>query len=307
MPNFTRRQAIAAGLAAPALTTLGVTSAHAAAEKLGASSETFKRFAVGDFEVTTILAGSALRDEPHSIFGLNVPADEFQAVSDSNFIPSDKARFFFSPTVVNTGSELVLFDTGLNAAGTTAALAEAGITPDQVDVVVLTHMHGDHIGGLLNEGAPTYANARYVAGSVENNHWAGSGNERYTANVVPVLEMTTFVEDGAKVASGITPIDTSGHTPGHMSYMIESNGSQFLVLGDVANHPVWSLAHPDWEVKFDMDKAAAAARRREVFDMLATDRVPFVGYHMPFPSVGFVENREDGFRFVPEMNQIGMS
>jgi len=76
-----------------------------------------------------------------------------------------------------------------------------------------------------------------------------------------------------------------------------------VLIADTANHYVWSLAYPDWEVRFDRDKAAAAATRRRVLDMLATDRVPFVGYHMPFPAVGFVETREDGFRYVPHSYQ----
>jgi glyoxylase-like metal-dependent hydrolase (beta-lactamase superfamily II) len=95
-----------------------------------------------------------------------------------------------------------------------------------------------------------------------------------------------------------------GHSPGHMVYMIESNGQRLAITADTANHYVWSLQKPDWEVKFDMDKAAAAAARKQVFGMLAADRVPFIGYHMPFPALGYVEPMGDGFRYVPASYQM---
>ena len=98
-----------------------------------------------------------------------------------------------------------------------------------------------------------------------------------------------------------------GHSPGHMGYVIESDGQRLVITADTANHFVWSLAHPDWEVKFDMDKVAAAASRRRVFGMLAADRVPFIGYHMPFPSLGFVEVLRDGFRYVPATYQMALN
>jgi glyoxylase-like metal-dependent hydrolase (beta-lactamase superfamily II) len=86
--------------------------------------------------------------------------------------------------------------------------------------------------------------------------------------------------------------------------MIESEGKNLLLMADLANHYVWSLAHPDWEVRFDMDKAAAAATRRKVLGMLAADRVPMIGYHMPFPALGYVETRGDGFHYVPASYQM---
>ncbi|MGL4404265.1 MAG: MBL fold metallo-hydrolase, partial [Notoacmeibacter sp.] len=87
-------------------------------------------------------------------------------------------------------------------------------------------------------------------------------------------------------------------------YRIESEGRQLVLTADTANHFVLSLQRPDWEVRFDMDKAAAAASRKSVFDMIATDRLPFVGYHMPFPAVGYVEKAAEGYRFVPETYQL---
>lgn len=114
----------------------------------------------------------------------------------------------------------------------------------------------------------------------------------------------SFVKDGDSPVSGITAMAAFGHTPGHMAYHLESGSDRLLIMADTANHYVWSLAYPDWEVSFDVDKAAAAATRRKLLDMVAADRIPLVGYHMPFPGLGYVEARENGFRFVPETYQM---
>lgn len=301
MPMITRRHMF---VGAAALTGMAATKSFAAAEMMGVGATRFNRVKLGGFEVTTLLAGTRAVGEPQKIFGMNVSAEEFAAASDAANIPTDQAQFFFTPTVVNTGAELVLFDTGLNAAGITGALAAAGYTAEQVDVVVITHMHGDHIGGLMEETTKTFPNARYVTGSAEFNAWDGAANERFEAKVRPLADEFTMIEDGAAVAGGITAMAAFGHTPGHMAYMLESEGRQLVLGADFANHYVWSLAYPDWEVRFDRDKAAAAATRRRMLNMMAADKIPFVGYHMPWPGVGYVETRGEGFHYVPASYQL---
>jgi glyoxylase-like metal-dependent hydrolase (beta-lactamase superfamily II) len=302
-PKFTRRAALAAGAALP-LAAVAPGVANAKAEMKGPSTPIHNRIALGDFEVTTLLAGSRAVEAPQNIFGMNVSEEEFVTASEEAYIPADKVQFFFTPTLVNTGSELILFDTGLNAEGITAAVEAAGYSADQVDKVVITHMHGDHIGGLMGDAGETFANASYITGSAENNHWSKADNDNYKGRVMPVLEKTSFLDDGGSVASGVTAMAAFGHTPGHMGYMVESAGHQLMLIADLANHPVWSLAKPDWEVKFDMDKSAAAASRRKVLGMLAADRVPMVGYHMPFPGIGFVAAKGDGFEYIPHSYQM---
>jgi glyoxylase-like metal-dependent hydrolase (beta-lactamase superfamily II) len=276
----------------------------AKAEMKGADFAKHHRVKLGEFEVTTLLAGTATRDEPQKIFGQNVSAEEFAAVSEEAFLPADKVQFFFTPTLVNTGAELILFDTGLNPKGITGAIAAAGYTPDQVDKVVITHMHGDHIGGLMGDAGETFTNAAYIGGAAEHNHWSGADNDGFKAKVAPLSEKMTMLDDGGSVASGITAMAAFGHTPGHMCYMIENGGQQMVLIADLANHPVWSLAKPDWEVRFDMDKAAAAASRRKVLGMIAADKVMMVGYHMPFPAMGYVAAKDDGFQYVPMSYQM---
>ena len=309
-PRLTRRHALMAAAALPVVASglIGTAPRAAAkAEMMGAGVAPFRRYGLGQFEVTTLLAGTRTVPEPQKIFGLNASADDFAAASEAAFIPTDRAQFFFTPTVVNTGAELILFDTGLSPEGIVGALAAAGYTPDQVDIVVLTHMHGDHIGGLSGDSGVTFPNARYVTGSVEHNHWSAAANEGFDAKVKPLNDQMTFLEGGASVASGITAVDAQGHTPGHMGYMLESGGQSLMLIADAANHFVWSLAKPDWEVSFDTDKAQAAATRRALFGQLAADRTPFIGYHMPFPALGYAEARGDGFHYVPASYQLIMS
>jgi len=302
--QITRRQALMSGAALPLA---AATPTLAQAQTAAASTlPTHRHFTLGDFQVTTLLSGSRRVENPQEIFGMNVDEDTFAEVSAQNFIPTDAAQFFFTPTVLNTGSELILFDTGNDAAGITAALAGAGYTPDQITHVVITHMHGDHIGGLTDEtGTETFANAAYVTGQAEFDHWASAENEGFEAKVRPLADKFTFLGDGNDVRGGVTSMATFGHTPGHMGYMLESGGSQLLLMADVANHYVWSVAFPDWEVRFDMDKEAAAATRRRVMNMAAADRIPLIGYHMPFPGLGFIDTRaDDTFHFVPHSYQL---
>lgn len=305
-PKITRRTALAGGAAMPLLAGLGIDSPAQAGGHAAPKSAIHNTFSRGEFQVSTLLAGTRAVEDIQTIFGMNVSAEEFADVSAQNFIPADAAQFFFTPTVIQTGSEVVLFDAGLSAEGTLAALNEAGVAAGDVTIVVITHMHGDHIGGLTDaDGNATYPNARYVTGQAEFDHWAKAENENFEGKVRPLAEKMTFLGDGDDVVSGITAVSAFGHTPGHMNYMVESGGDQVLLMADTANHYVWSLGYPEWEVRFDMDKAAAAATRKKILGMVAADKIPLIGYHMPFPGMGFVETRgEGGFRYVPATYQM---
>ncbi len=305
--RLTRRAALGTVAALPLAA--ATSPVLAAGTETKANSTIAKSFQLGDFTVTTLLDGSLPRDGAQDIFGGGASDEDFARVSADNFISPDVAQFFFTPTLVNTGSEMILFDTGLGQGGIQAALADAGVTPDQIDVVVITHMHPDHIGGMTTNDAATFANARYVTAAPEYDFWSAqdAGNrvgDMVAAKVTPMAEKMTFIGDGGEVASGVTGMAAFGHTPGHMVYHLESNGQRLVLTADLANHYVWSFAHPEWEVRFDMDKAAATESRRNVLGMLAADKVPMIGYHMPFPAAGYVESRGNGFRFVPVSYQM---
>ncbi len=116
----------------------------------------------------------------------------------------------------------------------------------------------------------------------------------------------TMISDGQDVVSGVTAVAAAGHTPGHTVYHVESEGRRLLIAADTANHYVASLQRPDWHVRFDMDKEAAAATRKKVFGMVAADGIAFTGYHMPSPAVGYVEPKGEGFRYVPATYQLNL-
>lgn len=280
------------------------------------------RFKVGGFEVVVIKDGARISGKPNETFGTNQTPEAVAELLKSNFLPTDNFVNGFSPVLVNTGRDVILFDTGFGKAGRKdgngrliEGMTAAGYSPEDVTIVVLTHMHGDHIGGVMEDGKPAFPNARYVAGQKEYDFWtdtaragtpAEGGHKLVLSNVKPLVEKITFLPDGGDVVTGISGMNAFGHSPGHMIYRLESEGKQLVLTADTANHFVLSLQKPEWEVKFDMDKAAAAASRKKVFDMVSTDRVAFLGYHMPFPSVGYAEKSGDGYRFVPKAYQFDL-
>ena len=304
---ISRRHALLAGaalpLAAPALLRARpLLAQEAPAMPLMPQSRDFR---LGAATVTALLAGSAAQEDPQSTFGMNVDPETFARASAAAFIPADRSVGFFTPTLLRRGSDVILFDTGLMAGGITAALASAGVEPGAVTHVVLTHMHPDHIGGLTDDaGAPTFPDAAYLAGRLEFDFWAGQGNEGFEAKVRPFAPRMTFLEPGSSPLAGVTPVAAYGHTPGHMAFLLEDAGEALLVTADTANHYVWSLGHPDWEVRFDADKAEAAATRRQVFGMAARERLPVLGYHLPWPALGYVEPAGDGFAWVAHSYQL---
>ncbi|MFK4808752.1 MBL fold metallo-hydrolase [Devosia sp. ZW T5_3] len=280
----------------------------------------FHRFMLGDFEITTILDGMRAFDGPHPVFGANQSADDVEALMEANFLPTRRMLGQFNPVLVNTGAELILFDTGNGPEGRESGtgqlvhrIAASGYSPSDITMVVISHLHADHINGLMEGDRPAFSQARYVVGQAEWDFWtstdfsgtpAASHAAAIRIKVLPLQEKMTFIGDSADVTAGVTSIAAAGHTPGHMAFMLESAGRNLLLTGDTANHFVASLQKPDWEVSFDMDKNAAADSRRRIFGMLAADRIPFIGYHMPHPSAGYVEPFEAGFRFVPVSYQF---
>ena len=320
--HISRRTALklSAGAAATPLL-VGGTAQQAAAKapQAGPSLPSHYRFKLGGFEITTILDGAIQLQGPHPIFGEDQFPEDVEKLAKDNFLPGNRMEISFTPVVVNTGSEIVFFDSGNgnrrrpNAGKLASLLAAAGIKPEDVDVVAITHCHADHIGGLMEGGKPLFPNARYAISAAEYDFWtakeSASGPTATTAgvvkeNVVPFAAKMSMLKDEGEVVPGIRAISCHGHTPGHTAYHMESDGKRFLLWGDVTNHYVASLQRPDWHVRFDMDKEKAVAARKKILGMAATDRIPVTGYHMPFPAVGFVEKQGEGYRWVPASYQL---
>lgn len=280
------------------------------------------RFTLGSSIVTVIKDGATVMDNPWETFGSNQSPEMVRKLLEQNFLPTEKLVNSYAPAIIDTGSDVIVVDTGFGAAGRARGLGRfreglkaAGYTPEQVTVVALTHLHGDHVGGLMEEGAPAFPNARYAVGEIEYGFWTDTaregtpveaGHKTVLATVAPFAEKMTFLKEGDQIVAGMTAMLAPGHTPGHLVFHLESADKQLVLTGDTANHYILSLGRPDWEVRFDLDKAQAARTRRRIFDMIAADRIPFLGFHMPFPAVGFVEKQPEGFRYVPKTYQFDL-
>ena len=321
---FSRRRLLtgAATLTAfPAVQSLLPGVAFAAAPQLAMERASVYRGKLGQFQITTILDGAVQGDGPFPTFGENQPAETVAAFATQNFLPSTKIENTFTPVIVNTGKEVVVFDTGNGArrrpdAGRLAVkLEQAGLKGEDVDIVVITHCHGDHIGGLMEDGKPLFPKARYVIGQTEYDFWTNKDRlmgpteanaKLVQTNVVPLAEKMTFIKPDDEVVPGIRAINAFGHTHGMLAFHIESEGKRLVVMADVTNHYVMSLAKPEWHVRFDMDKEAAAGTRKRLLDMLAADKIAMTGYHMPFPAIGFVEKLGDGYRWTQASYQLNL-
>src|SRR5215468_7604581 len=225
----------------------------------------------------------------------------------------------FEITVVNTGAKLVLIDTGYGPGlGPTvgllpSTLAAAGFDPKSIDIVLISHMHGDHILGLKTpDGALAFPNAEIKVPAIDWAFWMNDDNmsrapEGFTKTSFGfnrkifsnLADKVTRYEWGREVAPGITAVETSGHTPGHTSFVIASGASQLFFQGDVTNVPDLFLRNPDWQVMFDHEPEKAVATRRRVYDMASADKLLVSGYHFPFPGLGYIEKAGSGYRLIP--------
>jgi glyoxylase-like metal-dependent hydrolase (beta-lactamase superfamily II) len=287
------------------------------------------RFKLGAFEVTNVLDGVIMRDALHPRFGGDQPAEVAQALARANRIDPDNFEHPFAPTLVDTGRELILFDTGngnlardieamrgrLPAGNLCALLPRLGYRPEDVDIVVITHGHPDHIGGLTLDGKPAFPNARYVFGAAEFDFWKRGENVRearkanralFMKMAAPLADVSTFVKPGDEVVPGIRAVDAAGHSPGMLAYHVESGGKRLLIWADTIIHYVMALQRPDWRIDVDDDPDKAAATRKRILDMVAADGIWAVGFHMPFPGIGYVERVQGAYRWVPASYQFNM-
>jgi glyoxylase-like metal-dependent hydrolase (beta-lactamase superfamily II) len=304
-----------AALLAPSLLS-GV--ARASAPISNQQAPGYYRFKLGEYEITILHDGARTFPLPDG-FVTNVQKDQALAAAGEAFMPPGKVTVPFNPTLINTGSKLVLIDTGNGPSPDGAVgllfpnLAAAGVKPADIDIVVLSHLHPDHTNGLrAMDGTIAFPNATIIAPAPEWAFWMNDDNmakaddavtKNYFANTRKVLggldERIGRYEWGSEVAPGITAISTPGHTPGHTSFAIASGSSRMLVQSDVTKIPEFFLRNPNWHVMYDHDPEQAAATRHKFYDMAASEKMLVAGYHFSFPSAGHVEKDGAGYRLVP--------
>lgn len=275
------------------------------------------RFAVGQFECTVVSDGTLPLGDPAAPFP-DAPRDQLLGLLERRFLPRDRWDADENVLVVNTGDQLVMFDSGIGGSpGGAGRLIEnlraSGIVPEQIDALVISHAHPDHIGGLLNEhGAANFSNASIYMAESDYVFWTDEANasapsasplvQAFVAsarkNLLPLRERISFFEDGKEFLPGILAMSAPGHTVGHTIFAISSNGKTLINCADLAHHPLLMLKHPFWKLAVDTDAHAAVQSRLKYLGMLADERTRFIAYHFPFPGVGHVTRNGDGFEFI---------
>ena len=321
MTEITRRHILAGAAAATAATALPpitATPARAAAPFGGTQAPNYYRSKLGDFEITVVSDGARAIPLPPK-FVNNVSNEEVLAVAEAAYMPKGSIIAPFNPIVVNTGAKLVLIDTGYGPGlGPTVGLlpltlAAAGIDPKAIDIVLISHMHGDHILGLKTpDGALAFPNAEIKVPAVDWTYWMSDENMSrapegfqkasfgFNRKIFSNLtDKVTRYDWGKEVAPGITAVESAGHTPGHTSFVIASGNGRLFFQGDVSNVPDLFLRNPDWQVMFDSEPEKAVVTRRRIYDMASAEKILVSGYHFPFPGLGYIEKAGTGYRLVP--------
>lgn len=314
---FSRRELLAGASAIAAAGALDLTPSFAKAPMQNTQASAFYRFNVGAIEATVISDGPLGIGPANANVFSGVSADQFSQILTANFLPADNIELEQNTLVINTGDRLVLFDTGMGSSKAfgpksgrlIANLKAAGFDPKDVDAVVLTHAHPDHCWGLMSENNErVFPNAQIYMTEADFNFWTDESKGTddmmksivagVRKNLLPNKERMVFIKDGQELFTGVQAMATPGHTVGHMSFMITSQGKSLFNLADVAHHHIVSLERPTAEFMFDADKPLAVKTRMRVLDMLASGKIQTVAYHFPFPGVGYIAKQADAFRYV---------
>jgi glyoxylase-like metal-dependent hydrolase (beta-lactamase superfamily II) len=313
------RRAVLAGAAATAAAGWPHERAFAKAPMRNTQAPAFYRSKLGAFEITVVSDGPLTLGPPSGDVFKGVSREEMIDILNNNRLPTDKVDVEQNVVVVNTGRHLVLFDTGtgpaLKAFGPDTGrlltnLRAAGIYPKTIDAIALTHAHADHCFGLMSEaGRRNFPNAQIYMSQAELEFWTDEskavndmmkmmvGGAR--KNLLPNRDRMVFVKDGQEIVPGIQAMATAGHTVGHTSYMITSQGRSLLNIGDVCHHHIISTEKPRIPFAYDTDGQQGVASRLRAFDMLATTRTPLIAYHFPWPGIGFIGKHGEGYRYYP--------
>ena len=271
----------------------------------------FYRFRLGDFECVCLLDGTM--DYPIQNFYSNVPLEQVEEALRQHNLPVEFITTPYTYPFVNTGQHRVLVDNGAGDLGPKTgnliqSMRSAGISPADIDVVVISHAHPDHIGGTLDErGRPIYSNAHYYIWKEEWNFWfseaaSAKTNEHFIAvarkNLEPIKDRIILVDRESEILPGVSVMPAPGHTPGQITVAFESGGQSLWYIADTVLQPL-HLEYPNWLPVYDILPEKAGRSKKVIFDRAADTHALVLGQHFPpFPSLGYV--KQDGAGWVWE-------
>jgi glyoxylase-like metal-dependent hydrolase (beta-lactamase superfamily II) len=309
----TDRRAVIAGAATMAASAALPLFAEAAAPLATTQAPGFYRYKAGDLQITAINDGFFSR--PLEGFIRNAELATVQKVMGDAGLPTNAVPIPFTTLVVNDGRRLTLLDTGNGNSGAPtsgtwmANFRAAGFAPEQVDAIVISHFHGDHINGIrLKEGNAVFTNAEIHVPAPEWAFWMDDARMNAAPDAMkPAFQNVRRVFDpikanvkqyapGSEVVTGVNTVAAHGHTPGHCAFVV---GGKLLALSDTTNHPALFVTNPGWQAVFDMDGATAEATRRRMLDMAVADKLQVAFYHAPFPATGTIIKDGSGYRMLP--------
>jgi glyoxylase-like metal-dependent hydrolase (beta-lactamase superfamily II) len=292
------------------------TPALARAPQAGKQAQpSFYRFKLGTIEITVVSDGT-LAFPAETLWGDR--AEDARGLLTSTFQPPSPVGLQLNTILVNTGDKLVLIDAGCGvdkfqktAGGLLGNLAAAGYAPGDIDMILFTHCHFDHLWGISDHenASLLFPSAEFVASEAEVAFWSAP---EWANKVSPALKPLVtqanlklasprlrLIKAAAEVVPGVTTFDTAGHTPGHMSVHISSGSEEMLLTGDVVVNSAVSFLHPEWPFGFDMDVPLATKSRMAFLDRAAADKTLVGSYHLPFPGFGHVVREGSGYRWLP--------
>ena len=276
-----------------------------------------KHFAIGDIQCIAISDGS-FAYPPDWLFS-NVPKEQLEITLRDHRLPADQVATPYTCLILKIGKKCVLIDTGADGLAPTTGnlfkqLEAESISRDQINTVVLTHAHPDHIGGMLDQsGKPAFPNAEYVMSRTEWDFWTSRPSLSESSlnshmkemligsaekNLLPLKDRMRWLDGEKEITPGVHAFPAPGHTPGHIGLVISSSKTQFLHIADAVLHPM-HLKYPAWRSMFDLDLDGAARTRQRLLDRAAADQVQLLAYHFPFPSLGRVAARGPAWQWEP--------
>ena len=318
MRSPSRRQFLASSAGAAALGLSGQLAFTTAANAADLRTKGHYSYSIGDIEVISIYDGIWQNDGFDGI-SPNASGEEIKAALTKANLTTDYVPIEFAYTVIKTAGKTILLDAGTGGQlaptaglGAKGGLAAAGITPDKVDQVIVSHMHPDHIFGLMEKdtNAQVFPNAEILVGETEYDFWTDPaiieklpesrrGLAQRIQATFPKWDNVTRFSENKELAPGLRAENSFGHTPGHVNLHISSGDDQVLLIGDAIIVPALFLTNLDWQLGFDADRDLATKTRTALVDKAVADDMMIGGYHFGFPNAGKIKKDGGSHVFIP--------